>query len=101
MYEERALKVENYLILESMEYCITQSGEATNAKARVKIIFTIEPGLFLLIKNESTALDLWTKLQKMFDDTGFSHRIWLLRNLISIRPWHIIWLQKWNKTAVE
>lgn len=84
-YEEWAFAVENYLILEGMEKCIKQDGEAMDAKARAKIILTIEPGLFVHIKNESTALSLWTKLQKMFDDTGFTRRIGLLRNLISIR----------------
>lgn len=84
-YEEWAFAVENYLILEGMEKCIMQDGDANDAKAKAKIILTIDPSLFVHIKAETTTKGLWSKLKKLFDDNGFTRRIGLLRNLISIR----------------
>lgn len=53
-------------------------------KARAKIILTIDPGLYVHIKEESSAMGLWNKLKTMYADTGFTRRIGQLRNLISI-----------------
>lgn len=84
-YEDWAFAVENFLILEGMQDCIKKDGDVNDAKAKAKIILTIDPVLYVHIKQESSAKSLWTKLQCMFDDTGFSRKIGLLRNLISIR----------------
>ncbi|CAD7084663.1 unnamed protein product [Hermetia illucens] len=72
-YEEWAFAVEHFLILPN------------DAKARAKIILTIDPGLYVYIKEESSAMGLWNKLKTMYTDTSFTRRIGLLRNLISIR----------------
>lgn len=37
------------------------------------------------IKNENTVDDLWMKLKQLFDDSGFTRKISLLRTFISIR----------------
>ncbi|GBP47093.1 hypothetical protein EVAR_96048_1 [Eumeta japonica] len=41
--------------------------------------------LLILEGKAGSTKDLWQKLKSMFDDSGFSRRITLLRNLISIR----------------
>ncbi|CAF4953454.1 unnamed protein product [Pieris macdunnoughi] len=86
-YEDWAFAVENYLVLEGVQQCITTEDDPNDAKAKAKIVLTIDPSLFVHIKSESTAMGLWQKLKKLFDDNGFTRRIRLLRNLnlISIR----------------
>ncbi|OWR55631.1 hypothetical protein KGM_201206 [Danaus plexippus plexippus] len=49
------------------------------------MVMTIDPSLYVHIKNETTVHNLWAKLKSLFDDSGFTRRISLLRTLISIR----------------
>lgn len=90
-YREWAFAVENLLILEGTANCIKQenvtepAAVAEDAKAKAKIILTIDPSLYVHIREATTTRNLWTRLQNMFDDSGFSRRISLLRSLISIR----------------
>lgn len=88
-YHEWAFAAENLLVLEGTAGFIKQESApdaaAEDAKARAKLILTIDPTLYVHIKGASSTKNLWQKLQTMFDDSGFSRRITLLRNLISIR----------------
>jgi transposase InsO family protein len=88
-YREWAFAVENLLILEGAENSIkiepTAEAAASDAKAKAKLILTIDPSLYVHIKEATSANSLWQKLKTMFDDSGFARRISLLRNLISIR----------------
>lgn len=72
-----------------MKHCVKPEGVVVGAaddeKTRAKLIMTIDPSLFVHVKSVKTAKELWKKLQQLFDDNGFSRRINLLRNLISIR----------------
>ncbi|GBP51181.1 Retrovirus-related Pol polyprotein from transposon TNT 1-94 [Eumeta japonica] len=88
-YDEWAFAAENLLILEGVADCIKQERSAAtavaeDAKAKAKLILTIDPSLYVHIKEAGSTKDLWQKLKSMFDDSGFSRRITLLRNLISI-----------------
>lgn len=49
------------------------------------MVLSIDCSLFVHIKEAKTTKDLWLKLQRLFDDKGFTRKISLLRNLISIR----------------
>ncbi|CAK1542648.1 unnamed protein product [Leptosia nina] len=88
-FDDWAFAVENLLILEGADSFLKQEGTgdaaATDAKARAKMILTIDSSLFVHIKDITTAKQLWTKLRSLFDDSGFSRKITLLRHLISIR----------------
>lgn len=85
-YDDWAFAAENFMILEGVDVTSTTGlTEAENKKARAKIIMTIDPSLFVHIKTEATVQDLWAKLKSLFDDSGFTRKITLLRNLISIR----------------
>lgn len=89
-YSEWCFAAENFLILEGMKQCIKPEkgvtvGAADDEKTRAKLIMTIDPSLYVHVKSVRTAKELWDKLQQLFDDNGFSRRIHLLRNLISIR----------------
>ena len=89
-YDEWSFAAENLLVLEGMVHYIkpvsgTDIKPADDAKTKAKLILTIDSGLYVHIKETKTSMELWTKLKNMFDDSGFSRKISLLRHLISIR----------------
>lgn len=88
-YHEWAFAAENLLVLEGTTNCVKQESPATaaaeDAKAKAKLILTIDPSLYVHIRDATSTRNLWQKLQTMFDDSDFSRRITLLRNLLSIR----------------
>lgn len=90
-YDEWSFAAENLLVLEGMiQYIKTpvpgaETKTADDERTKAKLILTIDSGLYVHIKETKTSLELWTKLKNMFDDSGFSRKICLLRHLISIR----------------
>lgn len=87
-YDEWAFAAENFLLLEGMDITKdpdTSSSDAENKKTKAKLIMTIDSSLYVHIKDEKTAQDVWKRLKILFDDSGFQRKISLLRHLISIR----------------
>lgn len=89
-YDEWCFAAENLLVLEGMEKYIKPSADfevkpVDDSKTKAKLILTIDPALYVHIRNTRSSAELWTKLKAMFDDSGFSRKITLLRHLISIR----------------
>lgn len=88
-YHEWAFAAENLLVLEGTANLIkaesASDAAAEDAKTKAKLILTIDPSLYVHIKEATSTKSLWTRLKSMFDDSGFSRRITLLRNLISVR----------------
>lgn len=87
-YSEWAFAVENFLLLDGLNGCIKEeTAEAADkiAQARAKLILTIDPALFIHVKETKTAAELWKKLKSLYDDAGFARKISLLRSLISVR----------------
>lgn len=89
-YDEWCFAAENLLVLDGMDkYIKPPTGfevkPAEDAKTKAKLILTIDPVLYVHIRNTQSSAELWTKLKTMFDDSGFSRKITLLRHLISIR----------------
>lgn len=92
-YEDWCFAVQNVLVLENMASAITERLPASpttsqineDAKAKAKLVLTIDPTLYVHIKHAATTYDLWNKLKNMFDDTGYTRKIGLLRKLINIR----------------
>lgn len=92
-YDDWCFAAKNVLVLESMAACIEQeptasasvSDLANDAKAKAKLILTIDPSLYVHIKQAATAFDLWKTLKNMFDDSGYTRKICLLRKLINNR----------------
>lgn len=89
-YSNWAFAVKNMLVLDDLHGFL--DGSATDAadtgkdgKAKAKLILTIDPSLYVHVKDAKKTKDLWTTLQKLFDDNGFCRKISLLRSLISIR----------------
>lgn len=52
-------------------------------KAKAKIVLSMEPALYVHVQNCTSALEMWSKLKAMYEDTGLSRRIGLLRTLIN------------------
>lgn len=89
-FDEWTFAVENVLVLEGMLHCVKpvvgkDIKPEDDLKARAKICLTIDPTLYVHIKTTKTSKELWDKLKSLFDDSGFSRKISLLRHLISIR----------------
>lgn len=91
-YDEWSYAVENLLVLDNLVNYIKSEPVAgfevkssDDAKAKAKMVLTIDPGLYVHIKETKTSLELWVRLRTMFDDSGFSRKITLLRHLISLR----------------
>ncbi|XP_072933025.1 uncharacterized protein [Epargyreus clarus] len=86
-YDDWAFAARNFLILEGIDIDAipVDLSESEDRKAKAKLIMTIDPKLYVHIKNETKVKNLWQKLQKLFDDSGFTRKINLLRSLISIR----------------
>lgn len=92
-YDDWCFAAENVLVLEGMADAIkaplaetaTSVQKAEDMKAKAKLVLTIDASLYVHIKQCTTTYDLWRTLKNMFDDSGYSRRISLLRNLISIR----------------
>lgn len=88
-YDEWAFGVENVFVLEGLNKCIDNSNTEVDttiiAKAKAKLVLTIDPSLFLHVKDAITAQEMWNKLKRLYDDNGFMRKIGLLRMLISAR----------------
>lgn len=89
-YDVWCFAAENLLVLEGMIHCIRPDSAKEikpddDAKTKAKLIMTIDPGLYVHIRETKSSQELWNKLKNMFDDSGFSRKITLLRHLISIR----------------
>uniref|UniRef100_A0A2H1WW51 SFRICE_034329 n=1 Tax=Spodoptera frugiperda TaxID=7108 RepID=A0A2H1WW51_SPOFR len=89
-FDEWTFAVENVLVLEGMLHCVKpvvgkDIKPEDDMKARAKLCLTIDPALYVHIKTTKTSKELWDKLKSLFDDSGFSRKISLLRHLISIR----------------
>lgn len=61
----------------------TEEDATKLKKAKAKINLSIDPSLYVHIEDCKTALEIWNRLQTMFEDKGLSRRIGLLRSLIS------------------
>lgn len=87
-YDEWAFAAENFLMLEGVDIHKQESTDAITAddkKAKAKLIMTIDSSIYVHIKNEQTVQGVWKRLKCLYDDSGFTRRISLLRQLISIR----------------
>lgn len=90
IYGEWVFAAENLLVLEGTQQYIKRepagASEVTeDQKAKAKLILTIDPSLYVHVKDVKSTSQLWNRLRTLFDDSGFTRRISLLRNLISIR----------------
>lgn len=86
-YEERAFAVENFLVLEGLAKCLDGSETDTTlvAKAKAKLRLTLDANLYVHVRTAGIAKEVWDVLKRLYADQGFTRKISLLRNLISLR----------------
>lgn len=58
---------------------------AAHTETKAKLILTIDSLLYVHIKDVKNTKELWDRFKQLFDDSGFTRRISLLKSLISIR----------------
>lgn len=89
-YSEWTFAAENFLVLEGMLHCVKPVTGKTiepedDQRTKAKLIMTIDSTLYIHIRDVESSKMLWDKLKSLFDDSGFSRKISLLRTLTSIR----------------
>lgn len=86
-YDEWSFAMENILILEGLSKCVdgTETDAVLIAKAKAKLVLTIDPSLYVHVKDAKTAKEVWDIIKKLYEDMGFTRKIGLLRTLISLR----------------
>ena len=86
-YDEWSFGVENYLVLDGLQKTLdgTETDTVQVAKAKAKLVLTIDSSMYVHIKEAKTAQEVWEKLKSMYADSGFTRKIGLLRKLISLR----------------
>lgn len=91
-YQEWSFAMENFLLLEGLNTCIkedTTANATVSEKAKARIVLSIDPSLYVHVKEAKTAKEVWDRLKQLYEDTGFSRKISLLRHLISVRKMFI------------
>ncbi|KAG5861345.1 hypothetical protein JTB14_016694 [Gonioctena quinquepunctata] len=86
-YEEWSFAMENFLVLEGLSKCIdgTETENELVAKAKAKVVLSLNPSLYVHVKEATTAKEVWDTLKDLYENKGFTRKISLLRNLISLR----------------
>ncbi|XP_046977607.1 uncharacterized protein LOC124543428 [Vanessa cardui] len=78
--------VMSYLQLEELWECIEPGTDVDlkkDVKATSKIILLVEPMNYVHIENAKTAKEVWENLQNVFEDSGLSRKVGLLKDLIN------------------
>lgn len=86
-YQTWAFAMENYLILHSLAACIDELMPETSAakiqEAKARMVLSIDQSIYVHIRSEKTALEIWNKLKLMYEDKGLTRKIGLLRTLVT------------------
>lgn len=85
----------NYLDLNNLEKCIKCKDddestpletEATKLKeAKARLALSVDESIFVYIRKATSALEIWTTLQQLYEDKGLLRKVGLLRTLTSVR----------------
>lgn len=72
---------------QDQEQLADKKGEVykRDQKARMKILFSLEPAVLRFIRGATTAYQVWSRLAHAFEDKGVYRRAALLRQLFSMR----------------
>ncbi|XP_048525813.1 uncharacterized protein LOC125505644 [Dendroctonus ponderosae] len=86
-YKDWCFAMENVFILEGLTKCVDGSETDTVLipKAKAKLVLTIDPSLYGHVKEGKTCKEVGEKIKSLYEDTGFTSKIGLLRSLISLR----------------
>ncbi|KAJ8715602.1 hypothetical protein PYW07_010084 [Mythimna separata] len=87
-YQSWKFAVKNYLEHEELWQEIEPeagyvSDKKKNTKAKTKIILLVDSVNYVHVQEATTAKQVWTKLVEVFDDSGLSRKVGLLKDLIN------------------
>lgn len=81
--------IKNVIDYKGYSGCITDPVTEENQKkltaCKALLSLSVEKMIYPHIENCENALEIWSTLKRLYEDTGLSRKISLLRNLISIR----------------
>lgn len=86
-YSSWKFSMQNYLQLEGLSKCITgeETEEKKNAQAKAAISLSILPMNFVHIRSATTAKEVWTNLEKTFEDKGSARKVTLVRAIVNTK----------------
>lgn len=77
--------IQSYLELEDLWASVEGTAEDPKkiTRARAKIVLAVDPVNFVHIQETTTAKKAWDAVRKVFDDSGLTQRVGLLRKLVT------------------
>lgn len=86
-YSTWTFSVQSYLEHEDLWDCVigTETDAKKLVKAKSKIVLLIDPINYVHVQNSKTAKEMWDTLKSVFEDSGLTRRVGLLRSLIMTR----------------
>lgn len=86
-YADWCYAIENVFILEGLSKCLdnTETDTVLQAKAKAKIILTLDTSIYTPVRGKETCFEVWNALKNLYEDNGYMRKIGLLRKLISLR----------------
>lgn len=70
---------------EEADVAVNAANAVKDSEAKAKLVLLIEPSLYVHIKEAKTAKEVWDKLVSIFDDSGLTRRVGLLRELTTTK----------------
>lgn len=62
-----------------------ESREEAKAKAKAKIVLSVDETLYIHVAKAVTAAEAWQNLQRAFEDTGLTRKVGLLRKITTTK----------------
>lgn len=79
--------MENCLQLDGLWKAVlgTESSDEKDARAKAKIVLSVDETIYVHVANAPTAKDAWNNLKKAFEDSGLTRKVGLLRKITTTR----------------
>lgn len=88
-YHTWSFAVKNVMELKECGKCIESANAETDVKklsaSKALLSLSVEKHIYVHIRSCTSAFDIWTTLQHLYEDKGLSRKIGLLRTLMSAR----------------
>jgi len=81
------IAMENCLQLDGLWKAVlgTESSDEKDARAKAKIVLSVDETIYVHVANAPTAKDAWNNLKKAFEDSGLTRKVGLLRKITTTR----------------
>lgn len=84
-YANWSFAIRNYIELCGLENCLagTETNAQKNSLAKTSLVFSVDPVIYVHIREAVTAKSIWDKLKSVFEDNGLTRRIGLVRIFVA------------------